>query len=130
MPNTPQRAEFWKDFICTKSQFPVPEKLRAQFAAAELSEFCNCGCNSFKVQPRGGVPLAPIAKRGGYGAIYEVNFHLTNEDKTLEIILFAGEDGNLAYVEINCCGNAFPVPETISIEEPPFHVYASDTLAL
>lgn len=130
MTNTLQRAEWWKEFICTKCHFPAPEKLRAQFLVAELSEFCECGCNSFKVQVLGGSKVAPIAKHGGYGTVFEANFQLAEEGRTLEVILFAGEDGNLAYVEIDCCGNSYPVPDVISVIEPPFHVHASAALAL
>ena len=97
MTNTPQRAEWWKEFICTKCQFPAPEKLRAQFVAAELTEFCDCGCNSFKVQVPEDCSVAPIASAGGYGAVFETNFYLTEEGKTLEVILLANEVGNLAY---------------------------------
>ena len=120
MTNTPQRAEWWKEFICAKCQFPAPERLRAQFAAAELSEFCDCGCNSFKVRVPEDCGVTPIASAGGYGAVFEANFHLTEEGKTLEVVLLANEVGNLAYVEIDCCANSFPVPDTVSVIEPPF----------
>jgi len=130
MANTPQRAEWWKEFICTKCQFPAPEKLRAQFFAAELTEFCDCGCNSFKVQLPDGCDVAPIAAVGSYGKVFEANFHLSEEEKTLEVFLFADEKGNLAYVEIDCCANSFPVPDSVSVIEPPFYVDASSTLKL
>ena len=128
MPNTPQRAEFWKEFICAKCQFPAPEKLRMQFAHATFSEFCDCGCNSFKVTVSGDVE--PIASRGGFGSVFSTNFRLANEDKYIEVILFADEEGNLAYVEVNCCANSYPVPEVIEVQEPPFHVHTSVSLAL
>jgi len=128
MTNTPQRAEWWKKFLCEKCQFPATEKLRAQFLIAELSEFCDCGCNSFKVQIPSSHCVVPIAERGCYRKVFEANFQLVEEGKTLEVILFVGEDGNLAYVEIDCCGNSSPVPDAISVIEPPFHVHASSTL--
>jgi hypothetical protein len=124
MPNTPQRVEFWKEFICSKCQFPAPEKLRAQFAVAQLSEFCDCGCNSFKVQVPASAGVVPIASAGEYSSIFEADFKLAEEDKTLEVILFADEAGNLAYVEIDCCANSYPVPEAIEVGAP-YHVHAN-----
>jgi hypothetical protein len=118
MPNTPQRAEFWKEFICSKCQFPNPEKLRAQFAVAQLSEFCDCGCNSFKAHVPADSGVAPIASGGKYGSVFEAEFELAEKNKTLEVILFADEAGNLAYVEIDCCANSFPVPEIIEVGAP------------
>jgi hypothetical protein len=130
MNNTPERAEFWKEFICTKCQFPAPDKLRAQLSCARFSEFCNCGCNSFKVHLSEGAEVPPLAQPGRYGAVFEADFHLDDEGKTLEIILFAGKNGNLEYVEIDCCGNSFPVPDAINVKEPPFHVHKSNALVL
>lgn len=130
MTNTAERAEFWKEFILTKCDFPAPEKLRSQFAHAELSKFCECGCNSFKVSVHADATVPVLATPGPYSAVFEANFHLAEEGKTLEIILFTGEDGNLAYVEIDCCANSYPIPETVIAQEPPYHVYTSRALAL
>jgi hypothetical protein len=74
------------------------------------------------------VPL--LAELGGSGSIFEANFRLTKYEGTLEIILLASEDGNLSYVEIDYCGNSYPVPETVNVEEPPFHVHASTKILL
>jgi hypothetical protein len=130
MLNSQQRVDFWTEFICSKCHFPAPDKLREQFAHAEFSEFCECGCNSFKVVVHREANIARLANGGGYGMVFEADFRLLEPDRTLEIILFAGEDGNLAYVEIDCCGNSYPVPELIEVQEPPYHVHASKSLAL
>ncbi|HEX5392187.1 MAG TPA: hypothetical protein VFW68_02845 [Rhodocyclaceae bacterium] len=130
MPNTPDRAAFWREFICSKCHYPEPAILRAQFSVAELSEFCDCGCNSFKVRVSPTAGIAPIAKPGKYGTVFEVNFKLSEEERTLEIILFADEKGNLSYVEIDCCANSYPVPERISVVEPPYYIYANVSRAL
>jgi hypothetical protein len=128
MNNTPERAEFWKEFICTKCQFPAPERLRAQFSHAELSEFCDCGCNSFKVTVREGAGVEPIATKGKYGKVFEADFKLADDEKSLEVILLADEAGNLAYVEIDCCVNSYPIPEIVRVQEPPYHVDAHKSL--
>jgi hypothetical protein len=130
MTNSLEQAKFWQDFILSKCQFPSPAKLRSQFESAEFSEFCDCGCNSFKVDVEKEENVEPIAARGRYGTVFEANFQLLNDDKTLEIVLLADEDGYLAYVEIDCCANSFPVPDEIEVKEPPYHVYASGTLSL
>lgn len=128
MNNTPVRAEFWKEFICTKCQFPAPERLRAQFENSDLSEFCECGCNSFKVSIRDSAKVAPIARGAGYRQVFEADFKFAEEDKSLEVILLADGNGNLAYVEIDCCGNSYPIPENVNLLEPPYHVSVSETL--
>jgi hypothetical protein len=37
----------------------------------------------------------------------------------------ADGDGNLAFVEIDCCSNSSPVPDEIVIVGEPYHVSAS-----
>ena len=131
MNNTPERAEFWQEFICTKCHFPVPDRLRSQFANAKLSEFCDCGCNSFKVSVDANSPVETIAGEGGYGTVFEAFFRTKDDELgSLELFLFADERGNLAYVEIDYCGNSYPVPNDISVVEPPYHVSASKSLLL
>ncbi len=126
MPNDLARAEFWREFILTRSGYPALDRLRSQFVEAEFSEFCDCGCNSFAVKTCPDIP--PLVPPGGqYGSIYEVDFMLKDE-QTLEIILFAGEDGNLAYVEVDCCANSYPVPDVIEPQAEPFHTHASEGL--
>jgi hypothetical protein len=102
--------------------------LLAQFEAADFVEFCDCGCNSFKVQTRPGERPPPFAQSGSYGAVFEADFRIEADEKTIEVILFSGEDGNLAYVEIDCCGNSYPVPDVLELAEAPFHVHSSDTI--
>lgn len=53
---------------------------------------------------------------------------MANEDKSIEIILFAGDSGNLEYVEIDCCANAYPVPEVVELMETPYHINISASL--
>ena len=71
---------------------------------------------------RSGALVDPIASKGKSGMVFEANFMTTEKNKTLEIILFADEDGNLSYVEIDYCANSYQVPEDISINAPPYHV--------
>ena len=59
--------------------------------------------------------------------VFEADFHPPDE-KTLEILLFTDGSGRLSYVEIDCLGNNFPVPDIIEINDEPFEVRASDKL--
>jgi hypothetical protein len=129
MGNTIERARFWADFICTKCQFPAPARLRAQFAHARFSEFCECGCNSFKVEVAETADVEPIALGESYGTVFEANPpERFGEDIGNSSLL--RQSGNLEYVEIDCCANSFPVPEEVSVAEPPFHVHANAALVL
>jgi hypothetical protein len=114
--NGPQRAEFWREFVLERCGYPAADRLRAQFAGAEYADFCACGCNSFAVKGRGEAP--PLVPPGGsYGAIFMADFRLADE-RTLEIILFADERGDLVFVEVNCCSNSYPVPEIVDADGP------------
>jgi len=53
---------------------------------------------------------------------------MAHEDKSVEIILFAGDTGNLEYVEIDCCSNTYPVPEMVELMEAPYHINISASL--
>jgi hypothetical protein len=131
MTNDLQRSRFWVKFIPDHCHYPDPEKLAAQFRAAKFSDFCACGCNAFKVTVPAEASVAPIAKpTGHFGAVFECWFYLQGPEKnTLEVILFADGQGNLAYVDVGCSCNTFPVPAVIDVIEPPFHVYVSPAVA-
>ena len=124
-----QRLEFWKDFLVTRAGFPHPERLAAQLRAASFSEFCDCGCNSFAVAVPAGAGLAPLSLPGkGYGAFFQSALRLDPSGKSLEIVLFSDETGNLAFVEIDCNANSEPVPATIQVKEAPYHGHAEPGL--
>ena len=128
MPNGPARAEFWKDFVASRCDFPAVDRLRAQLAKAEFGDFCECGCNSFAVKAsEDAPPLMPPGGGPGHWAIYTADFKMADE-RTLEIILFANETGHLDYIEVNCCANSYPVPDVIEADDQPFHTWASQRL--
>jgi hypothetical protein len=131
MSNGPHRAQFWVEFIPRHCQFADPHLLRSHFAQASLSDFCDCGCNSFStvILPEASLrPLIPPDEsRSGHVAFFTSAFQLADSDRTLEIILFADARGYLDYVEIDCCSNAYPVPDVIRVKEPPYHVHPAAT---
>jgi hypothetical protein len=75
-------------------------------------------------------PLLPPeedAISGAHGAVFHADFRM-NDEKTLEKIIFADDQGQLVYVEVDCCANSIPVPEEIAVEEPPYHIWATTSL--
>ena len=132
MKNGPELAAFWEDFILAKSGYPAPDRPRQQFEAAEFTDLCDgagisSGLNGAAVcavRPR--LP-ANSRSSDGHWSIYEADFRLS-DDKTLEIIIFADQNGNLAYVEVDCCANSYPVPDRIEVEDAPFHTRSADGL--
>jgi hypothetical protein len=132
MENGEARAEFWRKFILENCQYPAPSRLRRQFEGARFFDFCDCGCNTFRVEPTSSAtsPLASLTQdlpEGPGASIYEADFELI-DGKTLEIIIFADQDGNLSEVEVDCCANSYPVPHEIEVTGPPFHTRAADGL--
>ena len=128
MQNGPARAEFWKEFVASRCDFPAADRLVAQLAHAEFSDFCECGCNSFAVKASENAPLlVPPGGGAGHWAIYTADFKMADE-RTLEVVLFADQTGNLDYIEVDCCANSYPVPEIIEADAQPFHTWASDRL--
>jgi hypothetical protein len=127
--NNQHSAKIWVEFICGKAGFSNPSKLREQFDSASFSEFCDCGCNSFKVSVDKTTGVKPISEPGEYGAFFESDFYEKgdNQDppRTLEFVLFSDEEGYLSYVEIDYCANTFPVPESVEVESEPFHIRES-----
>ena len=128
MINDLARATFWKTFILQRCGFPNPESLVVQFENAEFLDFCACGCNGFAVRIKPDANIVPLVSVGRYGLIFEADFHLVGEGKTLEILLFAGSSGYLEYVEIDCCANSFPIPDEIQVDGPPYHRFVHEEL--
>ena len=72
--------------------------------------------------------VEPLARSGGgYGSVYTADFRL-RDGRTLELILFADDAGNLAYIEVDCCANSYPVPEVIDADDQPFQTWATTGL--
>lgn len=128
MANGAVRAEFWKEFVTARCDYPAADRLRAQLAEAKFFDFCDCGCNSFAVKATESAPLlVPSGGGAGHRAIFTADFKMADE-RTLEIILFADDSGNLDYIEVDCCANSYPVPDVIEADAAPFQTWASEGL--
>lgn len=132
MRNDLNRAAYWIAFIFQRCPFPNRDALAAQFANAEIGEFCECGCNSFALSMTASDSVPRISTRGhGYGLVFEAAFRDLSEfekSRSLEILLFSDDSGHLSYVEIDYCGNGLPIPERMNLESAPYHVFQGDTL--
>jgi|SRR5581483_770796 len=115
-------AKLWMKFILEHCDFPNLTLLRDQIRDAEFLDFCECGCNSFAVRvDERAKPLASPAEHRS--PIFEADFYLIDQERTIEIMLFAGKSGNLEYVEVDHCANSYPVPAIVDIKLPAFHTY-------
>ncbi len=116
MANDLAKAEFWRAFILERSEYPAPVRLEAQFEDAVFSDFCPCGCNSFSVsRPASSTApslVSPSDRTERF--VFEADFPIL-AGGSLEILLFAGADGRLCYVEIDCNANSDPVPDEIEV---------------
>jgi hypothetical protein len=123
MPNGLEQAAYWRDFVIARCGFPNPARLAQQFEDAELTDFCDCGCNSFGVRVRSGTPpLARKAKHGG--VVFTADFGMGAKGQ-LEIMLSVDKAGNLDRVDVMCNANSCPVPDAVVASLEPFHVSAS-----
>ncbi|MDO9362546.1 MAG: hypothetical protein Q7T60_06440 [Sphingopyxis sp.] len=128
MPNGPDQAAYWRDFIISRCGFPNQERLAQQFEGAEFGEYCACGCNSFSVQVQVGTPpLARKAKRSG--VVFSADFAIDTIGQ-LEIMLSINGTGNLDRVDVMCNANSRPVPDAILASPAPFHISASKHLVI
>lgn len=133
MKNTEATAARWTEFIATRPEFSAGEKLRAAFQAGRITRLCDCGCNAFEFEMPEDTIAAPLTNAGGYGSILELSFEAselgTLERNSIEFIVFADSRGHFAGIEVDYCGNSFPVPEHLQIHEPPYHVRCSSEIA-
>ncbi|MPW22829.1 hypothetical protein GCT13_40045 [Paraburkholderia sp. CNPSo 3157] len=132
MRNDLNRAAHWIAFILERCHFPNRDALAAQFANAEITELCECGCNSFALSIAAPDCLPRISMNGhGYGLVFEADFRdlsVPGEPRSLEILLFTDDSGHLSYVEIDYCGNGLPMPGRLDLESTPYRVFKGDTL--
>ena len=130
MSNNLARASKWIHFLASRVEFPAGERLLAAFHAGKVTRLCDCGCNSFDIEIPDGT-VAPLVQPGATGStIFELDFQTTEEQRTLEFIVFVGNNGHLSGIEVDYCANSYPVPDEPILVEPPYHVRASSALAI
>lgn len=124
MSNSLSLARSWTEFIAARPEFPCGELLLRQFSVGKITRLCECGCNSYDIalpQDKDFPPLVAAGERGGF--VFQLEFNTNEWGKTVGFTLFADKDGYLAGLDVDYCGNSFPMPENPTLSEPPFHVY-------
>lgn len=125
-----RRLEFWRTFLVEQSGYPAPKYLARKLAAASVTEFCDCACNSFGVYVPQEAGVAPICDPMPHSAvIFQRSFFLSPSRKSLELVIHADKLGNLFYINVDCSTNSVPVPERIALAGPAYHIHASPGLA-
>ena len=69
-------------------------------------------------------PVVTEIVRNGLVAVTEemkINLMRTSDVTTPTTINDA--NGNLSGLDVDCCGNTYPMPESPSLVEPPYHVH-------
>ena len=129
MSNSGARAKQWTEFLAHRHEFPAGQALLAQFAAGHIESLCACGCNSYVFAPASHAALPRLALPGLYsGSVFELLFRAGAENVTVEFMLFANAEGNLAGMDVHYCGNSYPMPEAVVFLEPPIHVRVSESV--
>jgi hypothetical protein len=133
MANTDSTAEKWTEFVASRPEFPAAQKLLAAFRAGKITRLCDCGCNAYEFEVPEDAALLPLARSGGYGSIFEMEFEVTApgnspEQGSLEFIVFVDKRGHFAGIEVDFCGNSYPVPDALTLHEVPYHVRCSTEL--
>jgi len=59
-----------------------------------------------------------------------MEFHTSEEQRTLEFVVLVAANGQLAGIEVDYCANSYPVPDELVLVEPPYHVRTSAALAI
>lgn len=124
MSNAHSLARRWTELIAKRPEFSCGELLLRQFSAGAITRLCDCGCNSYDIAvPRDKdlPPLVEAGERGGF--VFQLEFNTNEPGKTVGFTLFVDKDGYLAVLDVDCCGNSFPMPENPTLSEPPFHVH-------
>lgn len=100
----------------------------AAFAAARITRLCDCGCNSFDIEVPDAANVEPITEPGSGGCVFNLDFHTSDDAASLSLFVFVDRRGHFSGLDVDYCGNSFPVPEDIRLLEPPYHVHSSSGL--
>ena len=124
MKNTKETAVSWVNFIAGRPEFTAGTALLAQLDNSVICDLCNCGCNSFNLEREVSSKVVPIAGESEAGkVVFLIEFATEDPSGSLEFILYADEEGNFDGMDVHFNGNTEPMPENVSIIEPPFQVY-------
>ena len=117
MANSEAKAARWVSHLASHPAVPFGPLLRSHFEAGRISALCQCGCNSFDLEIPAEASLEPIARPGGGGMFFEIQFASTGAAE-LACLCFVDTRGYLAGIDVTCGGaNHAPVPDDIQVGE-------------
>lgn len=128
MNNGIAKAQHWTSFLASRAYIPSGDLLLAHFAAGTVTRFCDCGCNSYEISVD---PVAGLNRLSGPsttgGCVLSLAFKVSGRDDntTLEFGVHVDTRGCLSGLDVDFCANSFPVPDVLTLVEPPFHIYGT-----
>lgn len=115
MANTLATAQRWVRELSVRSELPFGEQLGRQFAAARITRFCDCGCNSFECTVPGGTEMPPLFEERGLRS-FEAVFEAAAGEDPIDVVFHADDRGLLAGIDIHLgLSNHAPVPENAAL---------------
>lgn len=124
MSNSLLLARAWTEFVAARPEFNCGELLLRQFTAGQVTRLCDCGCNSYDIEVPEDINLSPLVLPGERsGFVFQLEFNTNEWGRTVSFTLFTDKNGYLSGLDVDYCGNAFPMPENPKLMEPPHHVY-------
>lgn len=127
MTNNLSIARTWTEFVAARPELKCGELFLQQFKAGEITRLCDCGCNSYEIKlPHGAATTASLIPSGEHGGcVFQLEFQTEEWGKTVSFSIFVDNNGNLSGLDVDYCGNSFPMPEKPRLSGPPFHVYGT-----
>lgn len=123
MVNTVEKAAYWTQFMADRSELRNGPLLLEHFKAGKITRLCDCGCNSYDIDVPADIGLAPLLpESGNSGCALQLEFYTGEEQRTIGIAVFVKDSGYLAGIDVDYCGNSYPMPDVPTIVEPPFSV--------
>ena len=124
MTNTEEHALRWVGFLAARPEIRNAGLLLEHFRHGQISRLCDCGCQSFELrtsETAGLDPLVPASARGG--CVFTMAFYTQEPQKTVEFGVFVDAAGYLQGIDVDYYANSSPMPESLTLLEPPFHVH-------
>ncbi len=124
MANTEEHARRWIGFLAARPEIRNASLLLEHFLRGHITRLCDCGCQSFELRTSDTAGLKPLVPpTGGGGCVFTMAFYTQEPQKTIEFGVFVDAAGYLQGIDVDYCANSFPMPESPTLAEPPFHVH-------
>jgi hypothetical protein len=124
MANSEEHARRWVSFLAKRPEIRNAGLLLEHFQRGQITRLCDCGCQSFELHTAVTDGLEPLVASATHaGCVFSMAFHTEEAQKTVEFGIFVDPAGYLQGIDVDYCANSFPMPESPTLLEPPFHVH-------